>query len=227
MAKYTVKFVKGDYTARQEAANALKAVAYVEHHFNSGPSTAGYVSVVVGSNASQTSKNWGRWYAQAIGNAFGVKLYQPDGVVVGGFGGRGDGNLKYTRMPALLLEPLFCSNPLHAGWIRSAQGQQRLAEVLADSIRRFFPDGGTIAFSVGHKYKTSSPKDRGAEVFGGGMEADYAELVLKAAQTLLEGEPAAALDQVKIRRGDALLQAIDVDPDTELRWDPVTKTLYL
>ena len=35
---YQVKFYKGDYLQRQLAANADKAVAYVEHHFNSSAS---------------------------------------------------------------------------------------------------------------------------------------------------------------------------------------------
>ena len=46
---YQVKFYKGDYLQRQLAANADKAVAYVEHHFNSSASaSANYAVVVVG-----------------------------------------------------------------------------------------------------------------------------------------------------------------------------------
>ena len=64
---YNVKFYKGDYLTRQNKANMDKAVAYVEHHFNSySSSTASYSIVVTGSNASPTSKNWGRWYAKAV-----------------------------------------------------------------------------------------------------------------------------------------------------------------
>ena len=43
-------------------------------------------------------------------------------------------------MPAILLEPLFVSNPRHAEIVRSEDGQMRpRARVLVDSIKRFFP----------------------------------------------------------------------------------------
>jgi hypothetical protein len=107
------------------------------------------------------------------------------GIVVVGYGGRGDSNIKFTAMPVILLEPLFASNTNQAEIIRSENGRERLAKVLADSIRQYFPKGGLIAFSVGHKYKTSSPNDRGAAVIGGGNEADFAEMVLIKVQALL------------------------------------------
>jgi hypothetical protein len=105
---------------------------------------------------------------------------------VTGFFGTSDYNLRYTKMPAILLEPLFASNPRHAQWIRSEPGQNILAAILKESIERFFQDTGTIACSVGHKYKESRPRDLGASVHGGGNEADYAEIILKKAGTLLE-----------------------------------------
>lgn len=180
MIMYEVKFYTGDYKVRQEQANTDKAVAYVEHHFNSATSeSADYSLVIVGSNASQTSCNWGRWYAAAVAKAFDTKVGGDRGIVVGGFNGRGDHNVKHTKMPAVLLEPLFVSNPRHAEIVRSENGQNVLAEILVDSIKRFFPEGGLIAFSVGHKYKTALPNDKGAPVVGGGTEADYAEEVLK------------------------------------------------
>ena len=183
---YRVKFYKGEYMDRQLAANADGAVAYVEHHFNSSASaTSGYCVAIVGSNASQTSRNWGIWYASAISEEFATNMGGETGIVVGGYGGRGDGNIKYTTMPAVLLEPLFASNPYQAEIIRSENGQNRLAQVLVESIRHFFPKGGLIAFSVGHKYRKTRPTDRGADVDGGGSEADYAEMVLIKAQALL------------------------------------------
>ena len=119
-------------------------------------------------------------------------------------------------MPAILVEPLFASNPDHAAWIRSEAGQDRLAQILADSIRRCFPDGGRLAFSIGHKYKTTSPNDRGAAVHGGGTEADYAEIVLGKAAALLAvaDKPAAArpfavmVDNREVWRYDAETGAV-------------------
>ncbi|MEM7018164.1 MAG: N-acetylmuramoyl-L-alanine amidase [Pseudomonadota bacterium] len=172
MAKYEVKFYKGDYSDRQRQANADGCVAYVEQHFNSSSSpTANYALVITGRNASETSKNWGRWYAQSIAREFNIPVGGRDGgILVGGFNGRGDANVRYTRMPAILLEPLFGSNPAHAQWIRSESGQTRLATILSESVQRFFQDGGLIGFSIGHIYKTSRPNDRGAAIFGGGWQ---------------------------------------------------------
>lgn len=109
---YKVKFYTGNYGERQEAANKDECVGYVEHHFNSTTSsTADYTMVIVGSNASRTSKNWGRWYAQAVGREFDIPVGGDQGIVVGGYGGRGDYNIRLTDMLAILLEPLFASNP--------------------------------------------------------------------------------------------------------------------
>jgi len=220
MSTYQVKFYQGDYLARQQAANADQAVAYVEHHFNSSSSEqARYAVVVVGSNASNTSRNWGRWYAKAIAEQFGNPVGGEGGLLVGGWNGRGDGNVKYTRMPALLLEPLFASNPQQAEIIRSASGQEALARVLAESIRRFFPDGGLIAFSVGHKYKASSPNDRGAPLAGGGNEADCAEQVLQRAARMLTQEPVPAPGRrLRVMKGSQVLFETMVDEDAVLVW---------
>jgi hypothetical protein len=226
---YEVRFYRGDYLDRQLAANRDRCVAYVEHHFNSTAGTGGsYAAVIVGSNASNTSKNWARWYARAVADSFGIGLAQPDGVVVGGFSGRGDGNVKFTDMPAVLLEPLFANNPAHAQWIRSEDGQTRLAQILADSIERFFPNGGTVAFSVGHKYKTSNPNDRGAAVAGGGTEADYAEIVLGKAAALLEAKRApAAMRPFAVYVNNRERWRFDADPDALVRYDELRGILFI
>jgi hypothetical protein len=217
---FKVKFYKGDYLQRQQAANADKAAAYVEHHFNSSANaTASYAVVVVGSNASSTSRNWGRWYAKAVAEQFGTKVGGDGGILVGGWNGRGDGNVKHTNMPAVLLEPLFASHPQQAEAIRSEAGQAALARILAESIRRFIPGGGLIAFSVGHKYKASSPNDRGAALAGGGTEADHAEMVLQRAATLLTEEAAAPAPRtLRVMQGDRLLFQTVVDEDAVISW---------
>jgi hypothetical protein len=226
---YTVKFYKGDYYTRQTDANRDQAVAYVEQHFNSSTSsTANYAVVVTGSNASNTSKNWGRWYAKAVADHFGTRVSGDDGILVGGWQGRGDANLKYTNMPAILLEPLFGSNPQHADIIRSDSGQASLARILVDSIQRFFPNGGLIAFSVGHKYKDSNPTDRGASLAGGGMEADYAEKVLEKAADLLRGvERAPEGRAIRVMKGDRLLYETQVDEDAVVVWSSERDLLFI
>lgn len=225
---YKVKFYRGDYIERQRQANSDNCVAYVEQHFNSYTSTDDYSVVITGSNASPTSKNWGRWYAAAVAREFNSRVGGDNGIKVGGYDGRGDGNLRYTKMPAILLEPLFASNPHQAELIRSESGQARLARILCESIQRFFQDGGTIGFSVGHKYKTSNPNDRGVALVGGGLEADFAEKVLIKAQELLEAVDAPVEErQVRIMKGDELLWTGNVDADSDVRWDPVRGVLQI
>ena len=226
---YSVRIYKGDYPERQRQANADKCVAYVEHHFNSSESpAASYAVAITGANASQTSRNWGRWYAQAVAREFGVPVGGEQGIVVGGYDGRGDYNLRFTDMPAILLEPLFASNPQHAGILRSDEGQTRLATILCDSIQRFFQNGGRIGFSVGHKYKTSRPNDRGAPVAGGGWEADFAEAVLLKAKAQLEGISAPQEERVvRVVQGESELWRYTVDADADLRWDPVRGVLRI
>lgn len=224
---YAVKLYKGDYLDRQRQANAEQCAAYVEHHFNSSESpTAGYAVVITGANASQTSRNWGRWYAEAVAREFNMPVGGDRGIQVGGYNGRGDANLRYTDMPAILLEPLFASNAAHAAIIRSEDGQGRLAMILCDSIQRFFQKGGLIGFSIGHKYKTSQPKDRGAPVVGGGWEADYAEAVLDKARLTLERVVAPVEERiVRVVQGDKELWRYTVDADADLSWDPVRGVL--
>lgn len=189
MSRYRVKFYKGNYRERQRNASRDNAVCYVEHHFNAASNPeAGYTLVVVGSNASKASVEFGKDYCTVISQHFGTRLVGEDGVVKGGFGGRGGLNVYYTKCPAVLLEPLFCSNPSHAQIIKSERGQQILAECLVWAIKQNFPNGGLVAFSVGHKYKLSSPRDCGAAVYGGGTEADYAEIVLQKAAAMLTEE---------------------------------------
>ncbi|PIU92899.1 MAG: hypothetical protein COZ06_11830 [Armatimonadetes bacterium CG_4_10_14_3_um_filter_66_18] len=201
MARYQVKFYKGDYGERQRAANADAAVCYVEQHFNSvGDPSPNYTMVVLSTNASETASNWARRYSGAVAAKFGIK---DQGIRKGG---RGDGNLARAKMPAILLEPFFVSNPQGSQWAKTRQ--QELAEILVGTIREFFPDGGAVAFSVGHKYKRSAPNDRGASAHGGGNEADLAEAVLLKAQTLLEAMVAVPDDEGE----DEPIHAAEVSP---------------
>ena len=199
---YTVKMYRGNYYDRQMAANQDNAIVYVEHHFNScGAIGANYNVVIVGSNASRTSIEMADRYSDLIEERFGVKQWDGnysdsiDGVLPGGFGGRGNYNLKFTSMPSMLVEPLFVSCKEGASIASSHSGRSILAEVLAQTIEEAFPEGGLVAFSVGHKYKRTRPADRGASVYGedpcptdslGHNEADYAEDVLIKTAELLE-----------------------------------------
>ena len=188
MGKFTVKFYKGEYATRQKQANKDKADLYLEQHFNSSGkgiwTKADYALGVVATNASAISINFAKTYAKNIDAEFKeiTRLGFDDGVKVGG---RGDGNLKYTEMPAVVLEPMFVDDPDHVAIIKSDEGQKRLAKVLVETIEKYCPQGGLIALSVGHKFKTINFMDRGAKLHGGGYEADYAEKVLQYAEAML------------------------------------------
>lgn len=192
--KYTVKFYKGDYTPRQLAANKDEAICYIEHHFNSTSkkvqTTADYAMCIVGRNASQTSIKWAKLYSKLIDKEFEeiIRVGGVDGVLVGGWNGRGDGNVRKTAMPAILVEPMFCNDPDHATVMKTVSGQERLAQCLVDSIKKTFPKGGLVAFSIGHLGKTTNKKDKGAPIHGGGWEGNISEKVLKIAKTMLEDE---------------------------------------
>lgn len=204
---YKVKFYKGEYRERQRNASRDRAVCYVEHHFNM-TADRNTSCVIVGSNASRKSIEFGRDYVEIVSQHFGTKPSGDRGVVKGGYEGRGNGNVYYADCPAILLEPLFCGNPKHVAAIKSEQGQSTLAECLVFAIKQNFPEGGLVAFSVGHKYKTSKPKDRGAALLGGGSEADYAEKVLLKAAALLT-------QQVKIE-DEAVAVKFSEDDETDV-----------
>lgn len=165
MPNYITKFYSGDYGERQRQANADNASVYIEHHFNSVDNPkADYSCVIVGSNAGRISREFGQAYAASVASLFGCKVGGANGLLIGGYNGRGDGNIKHTKMPAVLLEPIFISNPKQAERIVQDVWQDGLATILADTIKHFFPQGGLIAFSIGHKGKRSNPNDRGASV---------------------------------------------------------------
>ena len=197
--RFQVKFYKGSYRARQEAANHDGAIVFVAHHLNASTShEADYAMAIVATNASPRSIQLADVYTDEIRNLFGVPEWdddcgdEVDGVHIGGFARAGNSQIVHTTMPAFLPEPLFCSNAEHAAILRSEAGREALAEALAETICAAFPAGGLVAFSVGHKYKPKPHHlDRGAplvtlpgeELL---MEADVVEDILRRSQVILE-----------------------------------------
>ena len=91
-----------------------------------------------------------------------------------------------------------------------------------------FSKGGLIGFSVGHKYKTSNPNDRGAAVYGGGTEADNAEAVLEKAKALLEKIDAPQIKrEIRVVQGEKEIWTHTVDEDVDIKWDPVRGVLSI
>ena len=219
---YEVRFYKGDYLQRQLAANADKAVAYVDT-----TSTAVL-------RRRRAMRSW--WWARtrrapaATGDAgmprrwpsnSATKAGGDQGIMVGGWEGRGDGNVKHTKMPAVLLEPLFASHPQQAEAIRGDAGQAVLAPHPRREHPPLLPRRWIGRFSVGHKYKVSSPNDRGAALAGGGNEADHAEKVLLKAEEMLHGVTGPEEERhLRVVKGEATLLDEVIDEDAQMVWDP-------
>lgn len=203
MNGYRVKFYSGDYSERQVAANRDGAAFYGEGHANSSTNhMADYAMCVVATNASQTSIAIGSELAQRWGAALDVGGDRDTDVGYGNgvrVGGAGDGNLRHAKMPAVLFEPGFASNPGQAALMESDEGLYAIASNLVDVIRKYIPAGGLIAFSIGHAGKKSAPADRGA-VWSGkrfATEAEFAAAYLARAAEMLEageGETVAGVE---------------------------------
>jgi peptidoglycan hydrolase-like protein with peptidoglycan-binding domain len=176
---YRVINLKGDYSSREYAANTAGAAMVWHQHFNSFNSTASYALVEIAYPVSDREMAVATEIAAGYNALIGGGLGSGDGVKVLSNGDRAeyiiDGNKE-----AYISEPLFLSNASQAAWIVQDENLRAIAKINVDVIKRHYPDGSTIALSVGHKYKTSNPSDRGAAVSGypGIMEADLNEKVI-------------------------------------------------
>jgi len=183
MAKYRVTVFTGDYIVRQLTANRERCDVYIEQHFdaklNDRESDAdNYCSVLVAHNASPRSKAIAKTYAAKCAKATGLPNA---GVRQVAYGKHGDGNMRHTMMPAVLLESLFISDMSQAEFASSEAGQEMLAQLIVDTVVEHFPDGCHVALSAGHRGQTSK-NDPGAPAANGRWEGDLAvQVVAKAA----------------------------------------------
>lgn len=147
MGRYRVIMLAGPYAQRQRTANAAGAVCYFEQHLNAvdAPEPR-YAMARVSERHSKTSAAWGTQYAALAAAATGYEVRSAGGLDVGG---RGDGNLRLTDMPAIIAEPCFISNPETARRLCATPFLDALALVAVASIVERFP-AGPIAISPGH-----------------------------------------------------------------------------
>lgn len=129
----------------------------------------------------------GKHYVKCLAEAFPeIKARRPAIQI----GGAGNISIVHTAMPAMLLEPCFGNNPRHAAILNTTIGLKKLADVLVGTITEFFPDGGLVAFSVGHRRlrNRAGRLDQGCAVLNAPRhqfedrvlaEADYAEMILQ------------------------------------------------
>lgn len=179
-----------DYKDRQLYANLLAAHFYLEFHFNAKEYDKPGMednpcSVIVADNASPKTKAIATKLAFLVSEKWG---FPNRGCDVVGRERAGFYNLYYTNMQAVLTELLYASDPDQATIIRSEEGREELAWMHVDVIREFYPEGGLLAFSIGHMFKASAIHDRGAPVHGSDYEAeaDYAKLLAERIASILE-----------------------------------------
>jgi len=88
--------------------------------------------------------------------------------------------IRHYRSPAILIEPLFVTNPgaNQAGWIHEKANVQAFAQKLAEALEAATTDENSlIGLSIGHIYKPSNPDDTGVNCIRGDTEADHARAV--------------------------------------------------
>jgi len=198
MPLYTVKFYRGDYRDRQAKAMADGAICYVEQHFNAtGDPATNYAMVLITDRASPFTRAWAQLYSDNLSEKLHLKKGYDNGIKVLKDGDRGYGNLRHSTIPAILLEPFFLSNATGLEW--AATEQDLLAETLVESIRKTFPGGGLVAFSVGHRYKAARPDDKGAGPFSGMYEIEFIEPVMEKAARLLDSTVTLPSEENKAR----------------------------
>ena len=167
-------FLTGDYATRmkprQIQAKSEKCALTIDFHFNSNGSTAIGSEVYFKDGDSKS-----RDFAKAVIDVFrALNLPDHGDPLKPASEGRAAFILAYD-CPAVLIEPLFISNPTQAAWIRDANNLASLGQGIARAIKLKTTAGDKIGLSVGHFGKDSAPDDRGAKHAIEGWEADYAK----------------------------------------------------
>lgn len=198
---HRITFFTGDSKARQYEANALDVDFYVEYHFNHYARTSSYTLVRVPVPPKQKSLAFAKMHANLVHQVFDIPLYDkvmddPElnmagnhkGVLFCKRGSRDANSFMMADAPSVLIEPMFLSNPEHVDILLNADGQRKLAHILAHSIRETFPERAHIGFSVGHKYQRGLPMDRGCCAVNHPefTEADFADNIMREAAFMLE-----------------------------------------
>ena len=181
-----VVFLTGDYairSVRQRQAAAEGCVLTVDFHFNSNGPTAKGAEVYfrTGDNASREAAK------RVIANFQALGLPDHGDPVKSATDGEGRAAfINRYQNTAILLEPLFVSNPQQAQWLHAPGNIDKLAVAVADAIRASTQAGDVIGLSIGHLGKDSSPSDRGADCRLHDTEAAHGEAMARAVAKLLE-----------------------------------------
>jgi len=173
-----IVWLKGDYVGnheRQQQASKANCRLVVSFHFNaaSNPQASG----------AEVYHN-GKGDAEPIANKLLTVITKvlgnrPRGVK-SALGSRA-GFLRFYHCPAVLLEPAFVSNLEEATMLHDVNVVRQLGEAIAEVLWRWLPFDAVLGIDIGHKFKTSSPNDRGARcvALANCFEADHAEQLAK------------------------------------------------
>jgi hypothetical protein len=190
-----ITWLVGDYanvTTRQQQATERGCAVTVDFHFNgNGPDAKGGEVWYKPDNTE--AKALGQTIVDGYA-ALSLPFHGEDPLKEAVQGNRASFIRHYT-CPAVLIEPLFVSNPSanQAGWIHDDSNVQALATMIAAALEEATEDEeALVGLSIGHLYKPSSPRDTGVDCVRGDTEAKHAKAVAEAVATILTGEPQTA-----------------------------------
>jgi hypothetical protein len=195
---YLFRFYSGNSREKQDKANIDRCSAYLDFQFNiSADPQAEYTAVAVASNASRTSKYWARQFSQLISEDFGIPIGGNNGVLIGGEYGKNETDLIYTQIPAVMILPLFISNPIHASWIKDKSIQFQIARNLAKSLYSTFPNGGTFALTA--TPYTLEEYELIKFVFGSEDPVNYAKMILRQTCIMMQSQVTSSIENYRTK----------------------------
>ena len=190
-----ITWLTGDYaniTARQGQVSTRGCAVTIDFHFNGNGSDAkgGEVWYKPGDTKAKS-------LGQAILDAFeslGLPFHGTEPLKEAVPGNRAS-FIKHYPKPAVLIEPLFVTNPSasQAGWIHNPANVQALAQKFAEALENATDDeDALVGLSIGHLYKPSNPSDTGVDCILRDTEADHARAVAEGVAQILTGAPSPA-----------------------------------
>jgi N-acetylmuramoyl-L-alanine amidase len=187
-----IVWLKGDYTGknkeRQRQAEKEKCDIVIEFHFNSASDRAASGTEVWHRQYSIPSRH----LATILHDKITSLGFKPRGVKPAVPTSRASFINSYPpTCLVVLLEPCFVSNRSDAEKLHQDGFIDKLADAIVTGIRDFIKANANkkfavIGLSIGHKYKTSNPNDKGAACVFGDWEADHAEDLARKVAKLLQ-----------------------------------------
>jgi len=177
-----IAWLKGDYVGkheRQEAAKKRRCDVVLSFHFNSASSP-----LAAGAEVFYNDKPGAKELARELLEAITTAIPVPKRGIKAAARTRA-AFINHYHCPAVLMEPLFLSNPREAELVHDLDTVRRLASAIAKVVHH--RGYRRIGIDIGHKFKTSNPNDTGAScVFARGCtEAFHAEHLAKAVASVL------------------------------------------